>query len=98
MRLTLGNAAGVLGLIALLPACGARSGLDAPDGAPQLVCPGSFAHCDRRAPVACETDLGWSRENCGGCGRMCPEGLTCAAGACRPANVMVAVAVGWEDT
>ncbi len=51
-----------------------------------LSCPAGHADCNQRALDGCETDLGTSTANCGGCGQPCKGGRqesTCKAGRCR---------------
>lgn len=81
--------------------CGARTGLEASDttlagggdGVAIRQCPTTFADCDRTGD--CETDLNASSENCGACGEVCPAGLVCGAGTCRPPEDIIQVAAGY---
>jgi len=45
-------------------------------------CPPMRGNCDRAADDGCETDLANDDASCGACGRVCPSGRTCRAGAC----------------
>jgi hypothetical protein len=50
-------------------------------GACGFTCAAGFADCDALPANGCEADLS-STGHCGGCGRVCPSGEACAAGAC----------------
>ncbi len=62
---------------ALAPACGPR--FDGP-----YPCIAGFASCGPPggAGGACQTNVTTDPQNCGGCGSACPQGATCASGAC----------------
>ncbi|MFO0645066.1 MAG: hypothetical protein U0326_02435 [Polyangiales bacterium] len=45
-------------------------------------CREPLADCDRDPTTACDTDIWTDARNCGGCGRTCAAGESCAAGRC----------------
>ncbi|MFO0644932.1 MAG: hypothetical protein U0326_01760 [Polyangiales bacterium] len=53
-----------------------------------LTCASGFENCDAAEANGCETDVGTSLSNCGGCGRSCAPPL--ATGACRAGVCTVA--------
>jgi hypothetical protein len=55
-------------------------------GACGLSCNPGFANCDGLAGNGCETNTAIDRNNCGGCGRVCPDGSSCEASACTPVD------------
>ncbi len=73
-----------LGLTALVFMGGAAAGVARFVPWP-LSCPAGHADCNQRALDGCETDLGSSTSDCGGCGHACPTArleATCKAGRC----------------
>lgn len=48
-----------------------------------LVCSAGFGNCDSVTTNGCELDTRADRNNCGGCGIVCPSGV-CAASVCLP--------------
>lgn len=50
-----------------------------------VACNPGFGDCNGNLSFdGCETPLGSNNANCGMCGRVCPSGTTCTAGACAP--------------
>ncbi|MFO0603598.1 MAG: hypothetical protein U0324_10515 [Polyangiales bacterium] len=45
-------------------------------------CNAGFADCDANRANGCEVNTQTSSSNCGACGRACPSGQVCSAGAC----------------
>ncbi|MFO0606795.1 MAG: hypothetical protein U0324_26725 [Polyangiales bacterium] len=48
----------------------------------RAACNAGFGDCDGNAANGCESDVASSTANCGSCGRACPAGQACRAGAC----------------
>lgn len=46
-------------------------------------CTGSFRNCDGNNVNGCEVNIATDLNNCGGCGIVCPTGMTCVAGICQ---------------
>jgi hypothetical protein len=47
-----------------------------------VACNVGFGDCDGNRANGCEVNVLSSNAHCGGCGRMCPSGQVCSAGAC----------------
>ncbi len=47
-----------------------------------ITCLTGFGNCDASRLNGCEANLLTSATNCGACGRVCPSGMICTAGAC----------------
>lgn len=47
-------------------------------------CMPGFSDCNGDPSDGCEVELASDRENCGGCGLVCQDALSCREGACRP--------------
>ncbi|MFO0626674.1 MAG: hypothetical protein U0325_13755, partial [Polyangiales bacterium] len=66
-------------------ACQSSCGADAGAGCTVRACRAGFADCDQMGANGCEVDTTTSAANCGMCGRACPAGRRCVAGACSAA-------------
>jgi hypothetical protein len=46
-------------------------------------CAPGYGHCVGPPGIGCETNFASDPNNCGGCGNVCPSGLTCANAVCQ---------------